>query len=219
MNELPLFPLNTVLFPGMPLNLRIFEERYKIMMNMCIENRKPFGVVLIADGATDTDQHAEPHLIGCTAQITQVQPLGGGRMNISAIGKDRFQVLSLLHDKPYLSGITEPFPLIDDDPGLARQLGYRLRGYINRYLSILAKAGRVQFESSQLPNDPIAVAYLSAVLLQNTSPEEKQRLLALHDSISLLNSLISTYRFEVTLMDTLVNPPDNLDFRGIFSLS
>ncbi len=189
------------------------------MMNMCIENRQPFGVVLIANNTTDTDHNVEPHLIGCTAQITQVQPLGGGRMNISAIGKDRFQVLSLLHDKPYLSGITEPYPLVEDDPVSARRLGRQLRAYINRYLGILAKAGRVQFESSQLPNDPIAVAYLSAVLLQNTSAEEKQLLLTLEDSTALLNSLISTYQFEVALMETLVNPPENLDFRGIFSLS
>ena len=50
MIELPLFPLNTVLFPGMPLGLHIFEDRYKLMIGQCVQERRPFGVVLIRSG-------------------------------------------------------------------------------------------------------------------------------------------------------------------------
>ena len=60
MLELPLFPLNTVLFPGMPLNLHIFEERYKRMMQACIESSKPFGVVLIKQGLEAHGPLADP---------------------------------------------------------------------------------------------------------------------------------------------------------------
>src|SRR3954466_6437378 len=97
MFELPLFPLNTVLFPGMPLNLHIFEERYKLMIGRCIEANQPFGAVLIKRGSevSGLGKAAEPFSIGCTVQITQVQSLGAGRMNISVVGKERFQIFSL----------------------------------------------------------------------------------------------------------------------------
>ncbi|HSG18664.1 MAG TPA: LON peptidase substrate-binding domain-containing protein, partial [Anaerolineae bacterium] len=51
MFELPIFPLNTVLFPGMPLSLHIFEDRYKLMIGKCLQERRAFGVVLIRQGA------------------------------------------------------------------------------------------------------------------------------------------------------------------------
>jgi uncharacterized protein len=112
MQELALFPLNTVLFPGMPLNLYIFEERYKLMMNQCIESRRPFGVVLIANNKHDTSPNAIPHSIGCTAQITQVQPLGDGKMNISAAGRERFRILSIHQEQPYLVAETQSYPFV-----------------------------------------------------------------------------------------------------------
>ena len=60
MATLPLFPLNTVLFPGMQLKLHIFEERYKLMINSCIESNQPFGVVLIKEGREAFDPIAIP---------------------------------------------------------------------------------------------------------------------------------------------------------------
>src|SRR5687767_13844296 len=103
MTELPLFPLNTVLFPAMPLKLHIFEERYKTMINECIDNNSPFGVLLIDTGADSGGPLAKPHLIGCTAHITRVQRLPFGRMNIMAVGRERFRVNALFQNKPYLS--------------------------------------------------------------------------------------------------------------------
>ena len=104
MFELPLFPLNTVLFPGMPINLHIFEPRYKLMIEQCIQNDEPFGVVLIHKGTEASGPLAEPHPIGCTAQITQVERLDDGRMNILAVGGERFQIRSLNLFEPYLVG-------------------------------------------------------------------------------------------------------------------
>ena len=92
MNALPLFPLNTVLFPGMPLGLYIFEERYKLMMAQCLQEEQPFGVVLIAQGKEAMGPAAEPHPVGCTAVITEVQKLNDGRMNIVAVGQERFHI-------------------------------------------------------------------------------------------------------------------------------
>lgn len=218
MMEIPLFPLNLVLFPGMPINLHIFEERYKIMINECIDKREPFGVVLITNNVDDTSENAETSLIGCTAQITQVQPLQEGRMNISAIGKDRFQITSFKHDKPYPSGLADPFPLEKDEtPNLMSQTR-KLRSYIESYLSILQQARQSQFKSTHLPNEPTALSYLGAVLLQ-TEPEKKQELLATQHLSTLVNSLLAIYQHEVRLLRATISPPENIDFNDTFSLN
>jgi uncharacterized protein len=218
MMELPLFPLNTVLFPGMPLHLHVFEERYKLMMNTCIENREPFGVVLISNDVTDTNPNAEPNQIGCTAQITQVQPLSEGRMKITAIGKDRFQIQSLNHSKPYLTGMVETLALMEGDPQTMRMQAHQLKHRVNRYLELLKEAGQIQFQSSRLPENPQSLAYLAAVLLQ-TTPAQKQLLLAADDLTFLLDELQVTYGREVALLDAMLTPPDENDFRGSFSLN
>lgn len=70
--RLSLFPLNSVLFLGMPLRLRIFEERYKEMINACIDQEKPFGVVLIKEGREALGTLAKPYSIGTIAHITEV---------------------------------------------------------------------------------------------------------------------------------------------------
>jgi uncharacterized protein len=219
MMELPLFSLNTVLFPGMPINLHIFEERYKLMINTCIENRQPFGVVLIANGVEVDGPLAEPHLVGCTARITQVQPLSQGRMNIAAVGRERFQILSLNHNNPYLVGVVESYPMPEDDPEIAYHLAARLRSWIDRYLKLLELAGQAQVDTSQLPHDPLALAYLAAMLVQQISPAQKQELLAAENTNGLLRQLVAIYRREVTVINATLSPPGDNDYQGLYSLN
>src|SRR5687768_16728850 len=116
MMNLPLFPLNTVLFPGMPLSLHIFEERYKEMITRCLQDNGPFGVVLIKEGIEALGPLAQPHTIGCTAQITQVQPLDEGRMNLIVIGQERFKLHSLDYALPYLAGDIAISPMAVQQP-------------------------------------------------------------------------------------------------------
>src|SRR6185503_19425073 len=101
--ELRLFPLNTVLFPGMRMPLHIFEERYRLMIRECIEQDAPFGVLLIREGE-ETGGSAVPHGVGTTARITQVEYLDDGRMNIFTIGQERFRLSELSTDREYLTG-------------------------------------------------------------------------------------------------------------------
>jgi uncharacterized protein len=146
MMKLPLFPLNTVLFPGMPLSLHIFEDRYKEMISRCLQDRTPFGVVLIKEGFEALGPLAQPYSIGCTAQITQVQPLDEGRMNLIAIGHERFTLLSLDYALPYLMGDIEPFPMRIQAPA---QFAVRVRhivGQVNRYLKIMAEIEQLAYE-------------------------------------------------------------------------
>lgn len=184
MFQLPLFPLNTVLFPGMPLQLHIFEERYKLMINQCLDEHKPFGVVLIRRGRAEHGPLAESYTIGCTAHITQMQPLDKGRMNIVAIGHERFRVLSVNRDQPYLVGTVENYPLSEENAPEIIPLSQQLRPLLRRFLRIMDQVGQVQFRSQRLPQNPIALAYLAAVLLQ--IPNVQQRVL--------LNALISSER-------------------------
>src|SRR5438045_9705996 len=113
---LSLFPLNTVLFPGMPLPLHIFEERYKLMIGRCIEEERPFGVVLIQSGP-EVGGPAVPHLVGTTAHIAAVKHADDGRMNLIAIGQERFQILEVVRQAPYL--IAPARALADKEPAPA----------------------------------------------------------------------------------------------------
>src|SRR5579864_9042638 len=91
---LPLFPLEqVVLFPGMSLPLRIFEERYKVMIGACQVTDQLFGVVLIKTGS-EVGEPAEPERIGCTARMMRVDRLPDGRMHILTIGEQRFELTS-----------------------------------------------------------------------------------------------------------------------------
>jgi hypothetical protein len=220
MQQLPLFPLHSVLFPGIPINLRIFEERYKLMIGECIENRQPFGVVLIRDGAEVEGmggEPAEPYMIGCTAHITSVQPLNGGQMNIVAVGRERFQIMSLEYDKPYLVGMVEMLPLPNDNPEAVDAFGRRLRPWVERYLTLIGQSENIEFDFSQLPKDTLMLAYLSTSLLK-IDPTEKQDVLAAQTALSLVQSVHGYYRKEVTLLTSLLNHPAQVN-QGPFSIN
>lgn len=91
--ELPLFPLNTVLFPGGPLSLRIFEPRYVDMVAERMRSQQPFGVCLILDGEEAGDA-ATHHQVGTLARIIDFQEFDDGILGINAVGQGRFRVLT-----------------------------------------------------------------------------------------------------------------------------
>lgn len=218
MFELPLFPLNTVLFPGTPIQLHIFEPRYKLMIEQCIQNDQPFGVVLIHKGVEAGGPLAEPHPIGCTAQITQVERLDDGRMNILAVGLERFQIVALNRTEPYLTGTVELIPLDEDDEPIIEQAGRRLRPWVERYLAVLSQVAEdAHFDLDRLPDDPLALAYLAAALLQVPS-EQKQTLLAADQAVDFLTAIRAMYRREVALLSAIV-ARDTIDTQGLFSLN
>jgi len=90
--QVPLFPLNTVLFPGGPLPLRIFERRYLDMVRDCVRNDAPFGVLLIRDG--EEVGPATTYDIGTLARITDWYQGSDGLLGVTAIGESRFRVIS-----------------------------------------------------------------------------------------------------------------------------
>lgn len=206
MFELPLFPLNTVLFPGMPLVLHIFEDRYKIMIGKCLQEQRPFGAVLIRQGAEALGPLPEPNTIGCTAFISQVERLQQGRMNIGAIGQRRFRIVSLDRDLPYLRGQVEHYPLLEDDPSAEGSLAERLRPWVVRYLDHLSRLGNETLPVENLPEEPVLLAYAAAALLQ-ISTVQKQELLSIEKATTLLTELRTYYRSEIAIIKAIGQLP------------
>jgi Lon protease-like protein len=121
---IPLFPLDLVLLPGVPLPLHIFEPRYKEMIKECIEQKKHFGLIR---------NHGESlATIGCTAEILQVlKTYPDGRMDILTEGNKRFEVLQLNQERSFLQA--EVFFLEDEEHPAASEdiaTAVRLHGEI-----------------------------------------------------------------------------------------
>src|SRR3712207_2748253 len=103
--RLPLFPLHSVLCPGVALQLHIFEPRYRELVARCIEREEPFGVLLIRDGREVGGAPARVADIGTTAIIREASRYPDGRFDIMTVGGRRFRLESLLDgDEPYLVG-------------------------------------------------------------------------------------------------------------------
>lgn len=195
--ELPLFPLNVVLFPGMYLPLHIFEERYKEMINLCLVEKRPFGVIFVSTSVGSAEP--EPQTIGCTARITQMQPLEEGRMNIMTIGEERFRIRSLAYHRPYLVGQVELAPLqVHDHPTLQQATDDLYPEFLS-YMQNLARLGKIEFDLAQLPQDALTLENLAASVVQ-LSGEEKQALLLIEDALVLSRTLRHILRRENQLL-------------------
>ncbi len=174
--EMPLFPLNTVLFPGQVLPLHIFEERYRLMIRHCLAQDLPFGVVLIKRGQEAGDE-AEPYTVGTVARIIESTHLGNGTMNIVTVGVERFRIRRLLRDQPYLRGQVLTLPMADpDDPEQVLARAQVVRDRVERYVELIAEAAGLQIQIEEIPTGAEQIGYLAAVTMQIDN-KEKQELL------------------------------------------
>lgn len=200
--EIPLFPLNLVLFPKMPLRLHIFEERYKLMMNECLLNRTPFGVVLIRNGNETGNLPVRTHNIGCTARIIHDEPLLHGRMNLTTQGEERFQILQILQRTPYLIARAETLPDLYGSEQ-AEELKRHLRPWVQRYVERIGSAGNLPISVQQIPQNPIDFALFAATAVQ-APPEKKQPLLESENAAHMLQQLLDLYQIELPLLETML---------------
>jgi Lon protease-like protein len=159
----------------MTLPLHIFEDRYRTMIGRCLDEERPFGVLLI-DKGREVGEAAVPHRVGTTAAITSVRHLDDGRMNIVTVGRERFRLRALHQNGPYLRGNAEPWPLSADTSEQAGRQVVSVRNLLDEYLERLEKAQGHRIRIESLPADPRAFALLVAVSLQ-VPLTEKQRLL------------------------------------------
>ena len=171
--ELRLFPLNVVLFPGMTMPLRIFEERYKLMIGECLDAKEPFGVTLIQAGP-EVGGAATPHRTGTTARITNVERLNDGRMNLATLGERRFRIVDTVHQVPYLKARVHYLP--EELGEVDQEELARLRGLFKEYLRGLASLQGGWVRQAHGPADPGALSHTVAHYMELPAMA-KQRLL------------------------------------------
>jgi Lon protease-like protein len=207
--ELPLFPLNdVVLFPQMVLPLHIFELRYREMISRCIREELPFGVLLI-DKGHEVGGEATPYLIGTTARIVRVEHLDDGRMNIVAVGGQRFRVLELHHDRSYLTGTVEPFPLVGGNSEIATELADKLRPRLHDYVELLGRSSGQQLKLDRLPDDAKMLALVVAIALQISSAD-RQALLSMPSVPAILARQLHLLSREMLLLQYMVETHDDM---------
>ncbi len=200
--KLPLFPLPTVLFPGMVLPLHIFEERYKLMINRCVKQDRPFGLVFIPSGL-GTGAIQAPSDVGTTALIARVERLEEGRMNIVVVGGERFRLREISDQEPYLEGNAEPWPLVS---ALSREIKQQigaLRALFRLYLSLLSQAQGHKIQVEEIPTNARTLALLIAISLQ-LPMEQKQHLLVQPTIASMLQAEHLILRREQLLLTYMI---------------
>lgn len=229
---LPLFPLSTVLYPGLPLPLHIFEERYRQLVRDLLAGPQPpaFGVVAIREGReTGIDGVSALWPVGCTAMLRQVQRYPDGRYDIVTVGVRRFRLLSLDESRPYWQGEVE---LLAEDPGdeAAAQteadiVRAAFSGYV-RALSSLAEHDPAREEPAEeagagdgddegagpamsipdLPAEPVALSYaVAASMIVDLA--DKQALLAQPDATARLAAERVLLAKETTMLRRLTSAP------------
>ena len=171
MQKLPIFLLNTVLFPGGQVVLHVFEERYRLMISRCLEQQRPFGVALIKEGP-EVGGEAEPHPIGTLANITSAYGLADGRIYITASGAQRFKIQYMMQSQPYPIGSVT---IMQDESGEPPQhLADLLVQTYERYKQTVGALGGANSLLEELPDDPVALSYALADRMRVPLPH-KQR--------------------------------------------
>ncbi len=129
--KLPLFPLETVLFPGTTLPLHIFEPRYREMVARCLEHDEPFGVCLILEGEEVGDA-ATPRRVGTEASIIACQRYRDGRYDIVVEGRRRFEILETDRGRRYLQAEVRFLPEREGGPetGLVDAVAQMFQGWV-----------------------------------------------------------------------------------------
>ncbi|MFF1375408.1 LON peptidase substrate-binding domain-containing protein [Streptomyces sp. NPDC058308] len=242
--RLPLFPLNSVLFPGLVLPLNVFEERYRAMMRELLktpeEEQRQFAVVAIRDGLevapsapglpdpTALPEHGpaagfggDPlkafHAMGCVADAATIRERADGGFEVLATGTTRVRIHSVDASGAFLTAEVEEVPeeLGDGAGTLAEGVLRAFRSYQKR---LAGARERSLSTGAELPDDPSVVSYLvaaAAVLDTGT----KQRLLEAPDAVSRLRDELKLLRSETAIIRNLPSLPATDLTRGTTSLN
>lgn len=242
--RLPLFPLNTVLFPGLVLPLNVFEERYRAMMRELLktpeDEPRRFAVVAIRDGHEVArtapgmpDPTAEPergpaagfgsdplrafHKVGCVADAATVRERADGTFEVLATGTTRVRLLSVDASGPFLTAELEP---LEEEPGdepgaLAEGVLRSFRQYQKR---LAGARERSLATGADLPDEPGVVSYLVAAAMMLDTPT-RQRLLQAPDTASRLRDELKLLRTETAIIRNLPSLPASELTRGPMSLN
>ncbi|HXF47804.1 MAG TPA: LON peptidase substrate-binding domain-containing protein [Verrucomicrobiae bacterium] len=172
---LPIFPLKTVLFPGMPLPLRIFEPRYKKMVGECLAGSGNFGVVLIKEGE-EAGPSAAPFEVGTEAKIIKAERLDDGQLFIIVSGQRRFKIVKLLEPEPYLSAEVVFLPELEGDRNAALLTDQILRLVLSDFVQLASIFTLEPVYPFRFPSDPARFSFLASHLLSAPMTTKQQLL-------------------------------------------
>jgi Lon protease-like protein len=176
---LPLFPLDLVLLPGAPVPLHIFEPRYKEMINECLSQKRPFGIVRTKDEGFVN--------VGCTAEIINVlKTYSDGRMNILAEGQKRFEVLQVNQERSFLQA--EVFYLVDEDENDLPLAAEQERA-VRLHSDIMQLAG-AQSEKTEITVGQLAYRLAGSLPFD---PDFQQALLEMNSEADRIRAVISFF--------------------------
>ena len=206
---LPLFPLGTVLYPGLLLPLHIFEERYRELVRDMLAGPEPrrFGVIAIREGSeTGADAVTALHDVGCTATLRRISERDDGRFDLVTVGTDRFRLLGLDHSRPYLQADVEFLPEQIGDPDAAGVAVQAVQRAFRGYVDALNARGVTQVSIPDLPAEPIGLSYLVAASVIADLPD-RQVLLAEPDAVRRLAAERTLLSRETSMLRSLTSTP------------
>ncbi|MGW4204502.1 LON peptidase substrate-binding domain-containing protein [Streptomyces sp. NPDC004726] len=230
--RLPLFPLNSVLFPGLVLPLNVFEERYRAMMRELLKTDESeprlFAVVAIRDGHEVAptapgmpDRTAEPergpaagfgdnpvqafHSVGCIADAATIREREDGSFEVLATGTTRVRILSVDASGPFLTAELEEIPEETGEEAGALAEGV-LRAFRSYQKRLAGARERSLSSGADLPDEPSVVSYLVAAAAVLDTPA-KQRLLEADDTAARLREELTLLRAETAVIRHLPSLP------------
>jgi Lon protease-like protein len=216
---LPLFPLGTVLLPGSPLPLRIFEPRYRELVADLLalpESDRSFGVVAIREGHEVGSASARAlYDIGCLAFVTDITESADGTFEVTSVGTTRFRVTSLDEERPYLRAtvdwLAEPSGEVETLPAAVS------RRYGEYYATLCGLYGRA-LPALDVPADARLLSYLVAATV--VAPlADRQSFLEVPTTAERLHLLLRWLRRETGLLRKLSAVPSTGQFAAPTSLN
>lgn len=208
---IPLFPLRTILVPGLVLPLHIFEPRYRLMIRTLSElpeDERGFGIVAIRPGADpECDGRDALYEVGTMARITEIDPLADGRCDVVTVGARRFTIQGLDNRLPYTRASVTLHSEEVGDPARADLLAAAAVRLLGQYRRRIAEWGIIDVpDIEDLPTDPVVLSYLigSAVV---TDLPQRQRLLATEDAEQRLDAICELLRQEIRVMSAMPSMP------------
>ncbi|MGI4893568.1 MAG: LON peptidase substrate-binding domain-containing protein [Janthinobacterium lividum] len=208
--RLPLFPLGSVLFPGLVLPLSVFEPRYRLLVQDLVAEAgddddddvvRGFGVVAIKAGHEVGEGNvAALHAVGCVALLREVTETEDGRYEIVTVGATRFRVVGLDEEAgtPYLTGLVEPFGDDEDDDVESADVSVLAANVTRRFVQYREQ---LDIGGATAPEDPSVLSYLVAAAMI-LPLAQRQSLLEAVDTRSRLRTELSLLTQELGLIQT-----------------
>lgn len=207
-HALPMFPLNTVLFPGMSVPLRVFEDRYRALVHHLLRVEDPtervFGSVGIREGY-EVGEHGAQWLfrVGCRVKMTEVEARPDGTFELVAVGLDRIELERLDTSGAYPVG--QVTPLFEHEVEVPDWVAASARATYDAYCGVLLDIDR-EPPATDLPRDPTYLSWALAALAP-LSLAERQALLEAEDTTDRLQMVTAVLRGEMRTMQVLPSLP------------